>query len=128
MGFKLDFHKAYDYLEWKFISTILYMLSFDQKSVNIIHQCISNVNFILLLNGCKSASFSPSRGVRQRDSLSPYLFILCSEILARMINKEVATSSINGVKLATNAPSISMLSYTDDVLLICGTKILRSPI
>jgi hypothetical protein len=37
VGFKLDFHKAYDCLEWKFISIVLCMLSFDQKSVNIIH-------------------------------------------------------------------------------------------
>jgi hypothetical protein len=123
VGFKLDFHKAYDYLKWKFISTILCMLGFDQKFVNLIHKCISTINFTLLLNGCKSGSFSPSRGVRQGDPLSPYLYILCSEILARMINREVAAGSIKGVKVETNAPSISMFSHTNDVLLFCGTKI-----
>ena len=123
VGFKLDFHKAYDCLEWKFISTILCMLGFDQKSVNLIHKCISIINFTLMLNGCKSGSFSPSRGVRQRDPLSLYLYILCGEILARMINRKVAAGSIKAVKVATNAPSISMLSYANDVLLFCGAKI-----
>jgi hypothetical protein len=75
-----------------------------------------------LLNGCKSAYFSPSRGIRQGDPLFPYLFNLCSEILARLIKREEDFGLIKGVKLASNAPSISLLSYADDVLLFCGAK------
>ena len=91
--------------------------------VQLIHQCISTVNFTLLLNGYKSASFSPFRGIRQRDPLSPYLFILCSELLARLINREVVNGSIKGVKLAPNAPIISKLSFADNVILFCGVRI-----
>jgi hypothetical protein len=64
MGFKLDFHKAYDRLEWNFIITVLKALGFDQKVTNMIFQCISTVSFTLLLNGGKSSSFSPSKGIR----------------------------------------------------------------
>ncbi len=91
--------------------------------VQLIHQCISTVNFTPLLNGYKSASFTTFRGIRQRDPLSPYLFILCSELLDRLINREVVNGSIKGVTLAPNAPIISKLSYADDVILFCGARI-----
>ena len=47
VGFKLDFHKAYDRLEWNFIITVLRTLGFDQAVINLIHQCISTVSFTL---------------------------------------------------------------------------------
>ena len=90
VGFKLDFHKAYDKLEWNFITTILKTLGFDQKVINLISQCISTVSFTLLLNGSRSSTISPSRGIRQGDPVSLYLFILCSEVLSRLINREMA--------------------------------------
>jgi hypothetical protein len=98
-------------------------VGFDQKVINLIHQCISTVQFTLLLNGTKSSSFSPARGLRQGDPLSPYLFIMCADVLARLINREVARGSIKGVKLGLGAAAISKLFYADDVLLFCGAKI-----
>jgi hypothetical protein len=123
VGFKLDFHKAYDSLEWTFILRVLKAVGFDQKVINLIYQCISTVSFTLLLNGSKSSSFSPSRGIRQGDPLSPYLFILCNEVLARLINVEVDRGLLRGLNLAPGAPNISKLFYADDVLLFCGAKI-----
>ena len=123
VGFKLDFHKAYDYLEWDFIIKVLGALGFNQNVSNLIFQCISPVRFTLLLNGSKSTSFSPSRGIRQGDSLSPYLFILCSEVLARLIDREVGRGNISSVKVCPKAPTITKIFYADDVLLLCGAKI-----
>ncbi len=123
VGFKLDFKKAYDSLEWDFILAVMRAVGFDQKVVDLIHQCISTVQFTLLLNGTKSSSFTPARGLRQGDPLSPYLFIMCADVLARLINREVARGSIKGVKLGLGAAAISKLFYADDVLLFCGAKI-----
>jgi hypothetical protein len=123
VGFKLDFHKAYNSLEWVFICRVLKAIGFDTKIIDLIFQCISTVSFTLLLNGCKSASFSPSKGIRQGDPLSLYLFILCSEVLAHLINRDVERGQINGLKIAPRAPPISKLLYVDDVLLFCGAKI-----
>ena len=122
VGFKLDFHKSYDRLEWNFITTVLKLLSFDQRIINLIHQCISTVSFTLLLNGSKNISFHPSRGVRQGDPLSLYLFILCSEVLSKLINRVVVNGRLKGVKVAPGAPIVSSLCYADDVLLFCGAK------
>uniref|UniRef100_A0A2N9G7C7 Reverse transcriptase domain-containing protein n=1 Tax=Fagus sylvatica TaxID=28930 RepID=A0A2N9G7C7_FAGSY len=123
VGFKLDFKKAYDSLEWEFILAVLRVVGFDQKFVDLIYQCISTVQFTLLLNGTKSTSITPSRGLRQGDPLSPYLFILCADVLAKLINREVARGSITGVKLGVGAASITKLFYADDVLLFCGAKV-----
>ena len=55
--------------------------------------------------------------------MSSYLFILCSDILAKIINREVDRGSIQGVKLGPAAPPITKLFYADDVLLFCRAKI-----
>jgi hypothetical protein len=123
VGFKLDFHKAYDILEWNFILAVLRNLGFDQRFITLIYQCISTVSFTLLLNGSRSVKITPERGIRQGDPLSPYLFILCNKVLARMLNREVDRGTVKGVKLVVGAPSISKLLYFDDVLLFCGAKI-----
>jgi hypothetical protein len=98
-------------------------LGFDHKFITLIHQCISTVSFTLLLNGFKSTSFTPGWDLRQGDPLSPYLFILCSEVLSRIINREVDQGAIQGVKLGLGALPIAKLFYVDDVLLFCRAKI-----
>ena len=123
VGFKLDFKKAYDSLEWDFILAILKVMGFDQKIVNFIYQCISTVQYTILLNGTKSSSILPSRGLRQGDPLSLYLFILCADVLARLVNREVERGAIKSVKVSPRVAAISQLFYADDVILFCGAKI-----
>lgn len=77
---------------------------------------------MLLLNGGKEASFALSRGLRQGDPLSPYLFIIGKEILARLIDREVERGTIRGVKVSIEAPAIMKLFYVDDVMLFCNAK------
>ena len=60
MGFKLDFKKAYDSLEWDFILTVLKAMGFDQKIISLIYQYISTVQYTFLLNSTKSSTILPS--------------------------------------------------------------------
>ena len=60
----------------------------------------------------------PSRGLRQGDLISPYLFILGSEVLLRLINKEVAQKKLSIVKVSNIAPPISKLCYADDIIFV----------
>ena len=122
LGIKLDFHKAYDRMEWKFIEQVLKALGFDQKFTSLVLQCITTVNYTMLLNGSKGSSFTPSRGLRQGDPLSPYLFILANKVLSSMINRVVAQGNISGAKISNTTPRISKLLYADDVLVFCGAK------
>ncbi len=58
-------------------------------------------------------------------TLSPYLFILCSEVLARLINRASDPVLISGVKMAPGGPFISKLIYADDILLFYGAIIVK---
>jgi hypothetical protein len=88
MAVKLDMEKAFDSMEWDFLLKILSLLGFNYRWIQWISQCITTSSFSILLDGAPYGKFFPSRGLRQGDHLSPFLFILGSEILSRLILKE----------------------------------------
>ena len=88
MAIKLDLEKAYDKLEWSFIRKKLIRFNFLENLIELIMSCISSVSTSLLFNGGCMDSFWPSRGIRQGDPLSLYLFILCMEFLGQLIDEK----------------------------------------
>ncbi|KAG5531068.1 hypothetical protein RHGRI_025879 [Rhododendron griersonianum] len=85
MLIKLDLEKAYDRLEWGFIRQVLHFFNFPPLWINLIMSIISLSSMSILFNGSATDTFSPSRGIRQGDPLSPYIFILCVEYLSIQI-------------------------------------------
>lgn len=118
MVIKVDLKKAYDWVEWNILDCALGAWGFSLDVYKLIGSCVSTINYSLLLNGGISRTFTPGRGLRQGDHLSSYLFILCSEFLTRLINREESLDSIHGIKVYKNAPTISHLMYADDLLLM----------
>lgn len=92
MIMKLDLEKAYDRLSWDFILDSLHDLRLPDHMVYLIMKCISSMSMRVSWNGEVTKAFAPTRGVRQRDPFSPYIFILWMERLAHKINQTV----ING--------------------------------
>lgn len=117
MVVKLDLQKAYDRVSWKFIHTVLLHLGFDKVFANWILSCISSVSFEILVNGGKTETFKPNKGLRQGDPLSAYLFILGQEILSRMLDLELRNKNICGIKTSISGPTITHLMYADDIML-----------
>lgn len=100
MALKLDVSKAYDKIEWCFLEKVLIKLGFPRGVVNLILLCISMVSYSFLLNGSQFSSLTPNRGIRQGDSLSPYLFICCVEAFIQMVEKAVGSGHLKGIKVA----------------------------
>ena len=119
VGVKVDMMKAYDRVDWRFLLKVLECFGFSKKWCNLINQCITIVKFSVLVNGSPFGFFSPSRGLRQGDPLSPYLFILCTEVLSRLLLRREGEGKLHGVSVGHGCPPISHLMFADDLMLFC---------
>jgi hypothetical protein len=119
VGIKTDMAKAYDRVEWDFLKATLDSMGFPHNIISIIMKCVPSVTFAILINGIPAQTFSPQRGLRQGDPLSPYLFILCADVLSGLISNAQMEKCIKGVKVAHGAPEITHLFFSDDSLLFC---------
>lgn len=73
---KLDMSKAYDRIE---LRVMIERMSFAKAWVDIVMKCVSTISYSVSINGCMGTTFKPSRGLRKRDPLSPFFFLICSE-------------------------------------------------
>lgn len=79
VAIKTDISKAHDHVEWSFLEATMIQLGFDIKWVALTMECIHTVSYSVLINGFSYGHIVPSRGLRQGDAMSPYLFLLCVE-------------------------------------------------
>ena len=111
----LDFRKAFDTLEWPFINSVLNHFNFGESVKRWAGIFYTDVESAVLNNGFATNWFKPTRGVRQGCPLSPYLFILCVEILSNKIHQ---SKLVKGVNIYGNEVKVSQ--FADDTNLFCG--------
>ena len=97
VAIKMDLEKAYDRLEWPFIRDTLEYFQIPPNLITLIMNMIFSTRFHVLWNGSPLPEVVPSRGIRQGDPLSSYLFILCMERLSIKLNEAVRAKLIHPI-------------------------------
>ena len=113
----LDFEKAFDSLEWRFIHKTLEHFGFGPTLIKWVKVFYCNIESCILNNGWSINFFKLSRGVRQGCPLSPYLFILAAEIMAETFRK---SKKIRGITLKDT--EIKLSQYADTTLVLDGSE------
>eukprot|EP00253_Pinus_taeda_P006105 PITA_06105 len=116
MLLKLDLSKAFDKLSWNYIHKMLLAFGFNATWTRWIMSLITSPCFSVLLNGSPSSPFYPTRGIRQGDPLSPFLFVLMAEGLSRLLKSAVSSQFLKGISLHGRAPQTHQ-QFVDDTML-----------
>ncbi|GJX71225.1 putative RNA-directed DNA polymerase, eukaryota, reverse transcriptase zinc-binding domain protein [Tanacetum coccineum] len=116
MIFKVDFEKAFDSLRWDFLDLVMAKLGFGIRWRNWIKGCLRHARSFVLVNGSPTVKFEISRGLRQGDPLSPFLFILAMKSLHALMCKAMNCGIYSGAYIGKDNLRISHLIYADDVI------------
>ncbi|RVW23579.1 LINE-1 retrotransposable element ORF2 protein [Vitis vinifera] len=121
----LDIEKAYDSINWKFLLKVMEKMGFGAKWLRWMWWCISTAKFSVMANGTPTGFFSSSKGLRQGDPLSPYLFVMGMEVLSILIRRAMEGGFISGCKIQRDggrAVHIAHLLFADDTIVFCEAK------
>ena len=107
----IDFEKAFDSVSWNFIAEVLRFFNFGPFVRLLVDILMKEASLRISQFGFLSDSFSIGRGCRQGDPISPYLFLLCAEILAHLVRQD---NNIKGIKI--NDQHFRLCQYADDTM------------
>lgn len=123
MMLKVDMAKAFDKLNWRYIKAILEAFGFSPDWINWCMGLITSSFFAILINGTPSKCFTPTRGIRQGDPLSPFIFILAAEGLGRLMKGRILAGRLRGLHLHEGSEVQSHQQFVDDTLLMTHSAV-----
>ncbi|RVX06605.1 LINE-1 reverse transcriptase-like [Vitis vinifera] len=104
---------------------VLRKMGFGSRWMDWMWWCISTAKFSILINGVPAGFFPNSKGLRQRDSLSPYLFVLGMEVLSTLIRRAGEGGFLAGCRLRGRGGvelNVSHLLFADDTIIFCKAE------
>lgn len=119
---KIDIAKAFDTVHWSFLLNTLRAPNIPEEFIHWIEICVCTASFSVQINGELAEFFQSKRGLRQGCALSPYLFVICMNVLSHMIDKE-AERGLVGYHPRCKNILLTRLSFADDLMVFKdGTK------
>lgn len=95
---------------------------FNRLWVGLVMRCVTTVEFLVPLNGCPGECFRLTYGFRQGDPLSPYLFLIISEVLSRLFKHASEMGFLEGIRINAHDPRLSHLLFADDTLIFLSAS------
>ena len=123
MAAKIDLRKAYDKLEWPFVKYTLMFYHFPTPIIDLIMACISSSSISILWNGVVSTPFCPSRGIRQGDPLSSYLFILCLNHLSLSLDQAIHIKQLSPIRVGCRPLGFNHILFANNIFLFAKANI-----
>lgn len=93
---KIYFKQAYDCISWNYLTHILNSMNFGHKWMKWMEAMVFTNFLSILVNGCSTTEIQVSRGFRQGDHISPFLFILAIDGLTGMMRNVVISKDYKG--------------------------------
>ncbi|GAU32684.1 hypothetical protein TSUD_145580 [Trifolium subterraneum] len=115
---KVDFEKAYDSVDWRFLEYMLRRFGFGIKWREWMKACVCSGKMSVLVNGCPTEEISIKRGLKQGDPLAPLLFLIVAEGLGALMRSAVDQGRIKPFVVGRGGMPVSILQYADDTLCI----------
>lgn len=115
MALKLDMSKAYNMAEWVSLEKLMERIGFCSRWIGLIMECVRTVSYSIIVNGELKGMINPSRGIRQGNSLSPFLFLLCIECLHRLIKRGARSKEINDFSLCKRGSKLTHLFFLQTI-------------
>jgi hypothetical protein len=123
---KLDFEKAYDKVNWKFLQQVLRMRGFPSLWCQWVENVVSKGSVCVQINDGLGHFFQSRKGLRQRDPLSPILFNLVAYMLVVLIERAKNLGFIDGLVPHLVDDGLSIWQYADDTILFLEDDLERA--
>ena len=94
-------------------------LGLDEKWVQLAMETVCTTTYLVLINGKPKGFVTPTRGIKQGDPLSPYLFLFCAEGLSAMIRKAEEARNLQGIPSGNGGVCLSHLLFADNSFIFC---------
>ncbi|KAJ9538630.1 LOW QUALITY PROTEIN: hypothetical protein OSB04_031363 [Centaurea solstitialis] len=116
-AFKVDYEKTYDCVCWEFLFDTMRSMGFGEKCIRWIRACLESSKISILVNGSPTGEFKVSKGLRQGDPISPFLFVIVAEALNVAMKELIGKGKFEGLEVGKRVKVlISHLQYADDTL------------
>ncbi|XP_058759850.1 uncharacterized protein LOC131633146 [Vicia villosa] len=114
---KVDFEKAYDSVSWNFIRFIMDRMGFSKRWMKWMEACVFTSHMSVLVNGSATKEFMVQKGLRQADSLSPFIFVLVMEGLTALVKKAEEMGEFRPFRFGEE-DYVDILQFADDTIIM----------